>query len=294
MTARHVKRRGKARLRNRPRRRLLVTGLKGGVGKTMTAANLAAERARLGRRVLLLDIDPVGGSTFLVTGERAASFEHTVATVLVELSRGADELELFERVVIDTSAPTAPMRDDYSRQAWQGIWLVPCNAEAAWLTFPGSDRLDDLDRWVTTVIEHYGIDDVVLDAGASANPLTVAGMRAAREALAVAEAAALSMHAINALFSDLRKVMDQRPGLFRLAGVLINKVGGRRSEAASRVDSYRDQLGDLLCDTVMPDYWLVPESEGAGLPIREMRGQLAGHLADRYPDVWDHIDKGER
>jgi len=45
---------------------IAVTGLKGGVGKTSTAVNLAAQAASEGWRVILWDLDPQGAATFCV------------------------------------------------------------------------------------------------------------------------------------------------------------------------------------------------------------------------------------
>src|SRR5664280_2805971 len=60
-----------------------VANQKGGVGKTTTTINLAAGLARLGRRVLLVDLDPQGNAT-MGSGIDKRTLEASVYDVLLE------------------------------------------------------------------------------------------------------------------------------------------------------------------------------------------------------------------
>ena len=55
-----------------------ISNLKGGVGKTVSVVNLAASYARMGKRVLVVDMDPQGDATgyFGVEAEATASGRH--------------------------------------------------------------------------------------------------------------------------------------------------------------------------------------------------------------------------
>ena len=68
-----------------------VTNIKGGVGKTTTAVNLAYLCAAAGTRTLLWDLDSQGGATYVLRGEPQ---EHASAKKLVAGKRELPELVL--------------------------------------------------------------------------------------------------------------------------------------------------------------------------------------------------------
>ena len=57
-------------------RRIVFTADKGGVGKTTTVANVAVRLHELGKKVLVVDMDPQADVTFALLGERAPEAGH--------------------------------------------------------------------------------------------------------------------------------------------------------------------------------------------------------------------------
>nr|MBA2624765.1 AAA family ATPase [Acidimicrobiia bacterium] len=184
--------------------------LKGGVGKTTGAVNLAHLAARLGRRTLVWDLDGQGAATFLLGGEPAG---HRALDAIVDGSRPLDDLVV----------PTA----------FEGLSLVPASP-----SYLGLDIALDatrkparrLARLLEPLADQY--DDVFLDCPPSMSTLSASIVRAADVVLVPLLPSPLAVRAFDQL-SRFVAGTKHRPQVW----AYFSMVDGRRSPApAPRAD----------------------------------------------------------
>ena len=156
------------------KRTLTVAGLKGGVGKTTSAVNVAAELAARGWRVRLLDLDPQASAT-LSLGVDPAADPFRVEPVLVELDLERGSLE-----VIPGGRSLARVDEARAAQHIEGAGLE--------------------------------VDVLVVDTPPTLSPLMLASLKAADVVLAPVEATPLSLPSLRDL-GDLLDALDAPPPL---------------------------------------------------------------------------------
>jgi len=154
-------------------RRIAIINQKGGVGKTTTAANLGAALARMGRRALVVDMDPQANLTLCLG----------IDTVTNELPSTYSVL-LGETPLVDTIVPTAT----------KGLFVLPSHidlsgAELELASAIGRETIlrDAIDEWEAAYrAENDGeppVHYVIFDCAPSLGLLSVNALAAAREVL---------------------------------------------------------------------------------------------------------------
>ena len=90
---------------------LAITNQKGGVGKTTSAVNLSAALAKLGKRVLLIDLDPQGNATTGCGIVKTDALPTVYQLLLGEMQVSAGEPGAGYSLILDAARKTAPVSD---------------------------------------------------------------------------------------------------------------------------------------------------------------------------------------
>lgn len=246
-----------------------IAHLKGGVGKTVLACNLAhALVAKLHRdgdtaaRVLVADCDPQRGTTYLLAGNDVApGIKATVATLM------AGQTGLAE-TVIHLDDPAAGL-DAYRAAAWAGIDLLPANPESRGIRVSaGTDfwALRDLLSGANLDLPH--VRYVLLDCGYGDTDLTDLALVAGDGVLAVSTTAHMSVVNLGAMQDKIRLMQRSFPHV-HLRGVIGNLYhAGWEADDANLAD-LRANLGEDLWE-VLPARTVVEKAFDRQVPVVDL------------------------
>jgi len=237
-----------------------ILNQKGGVGKTTVVLGLAAAADAAGHRVLVVDLDPQG-STSWVLGVDPRLVDESVAEVMgrTPAERAIVESHWGESVSLLPSSPRLLGRDHASNVGRLGAAL--------------REVADDYDA-------------VLIDCPPSLGALTTSALAAADHALVVVEPSALSLRGIAAVADLVDEVWDEHNGELQLAGVVVNKVPAVSAEADRRYDELTRIVGKrAVWQPVVPQRVIVNQAIGERLPIHAF-GARATEVSEAFDALW--------
>jgi chromosome partitioning protein len=210
---------------------IAIANEKGGTGKTTLAVNLGAALAIRGMKTLLIDMDPQGNASYI-------------------LSKVTDDDPAMYSVLTDKDTTLVSV---IQATATEHLDIAPSNlhlagAEIQLATLLG--RENALKRKLAP--ELVGRYDVVLiDTSPSLGLLTINALNAADYTLIPVSCDFLSLVGLTLLFDTIRLCQEQLGSHVRVLGLVANRYDRREKVSAEVLDALKRQFNSLLFETVI-------------------------------------------
>ena len=255
-----------------------IANQKGGVGKTTTSVNLCASLSMLGKRVLLVDLDPQGNAT-MGCGINKNDLDASVFDWLTTV-------KLVEEIVQETSA---------------GFSLLPSNSDvtAAEINLLGRDGREFVMRNRLSK-ESNKYDYVVVDCPPALNILTVNSLVASTGILVPMQCEYYALEGLAALMQTVEVIKNESNPALEIEGVLRTMYDPRNGLARDVSQQLVEHFGEQVFKTLIGRNVRLAEAPSHGLPAilydRTSKGAiaymaLAEELIERHTLGFDSKEK---
>lgn len=225
---------------------IAVANQKGGVGKTTTAVNLAAYLAEMGKRVLLIDIDPQGNATTGV-GLEKKKLNTSVYHVLIE---------------------EMPLREVIRPTAVSGLYAAPATIDLAGAEIelvPLISRELRLRRAVDPVKTDF--DLILVDCPPSLGLLTINALTAADRVLIPIQCEYYALEGLTQLMNTIKLVQTHLNPALQLEGVVLTMFDGRTNLSIQVVEEVKRYFRGKVFRSIVPRNVRLSEAPSHGKPI---------------------------
>ena len=235
-----------------------IANQKGGVGKTTTAVNLAAGLAKVGQRVLLVDLDPQGNAT-MGSGVDKRELEHSVYDVLLE------SVSLSQAAVL---AETCGYRVLGANRELAGAEVELVGLE---------HREQRLKRALATVDAEF--DFVLIDCPPSLSMLTLNGLCSAHGVIVPMQCEYFALEGLTDLVNTIKQVHANLNRDLKIIGLLRVMFDPRITLQQQVSEQLKAHFGDKVFNTVIPRNVRLAEAPSYGLPGVVFDPSAKGSLA---------------
>lgn len=223
---------------------MCIMNQKGGVGKTTTTLNLGVGLKNLGKKVLLIDLDPQVNLTAAI-GINYRSLESTVYDLL-KLEASFDKVALSHQglVILPSSVALAGVDMEFANFTGRELLLKDRLREAA---------------------ERF--DYILIDCPPNLGLLTLNALTAANEIIIPIQAEYLPLEGVSFLLETIDIVRQRLNKELKVAGVVITRYNSRQNLHKEVVEIIRNHFGKMLFDTFIRSNVSLAEAPSFGQDI---------------------------
>ena len=228
-----------------PARIFCIANQKGGVGKTTTTVNLAAGLAKVGQRVLMVDLDPQGNAT---------------------MGSGVDKRQL-ELSIYDVLLESATVAEARVRSEKCGYDVLGANRELAGAEVELVD-LEHRDQRLKTALAAVRDDYefILIDCPPSLSLLTLNGLCCAHGVIVPMQCEYFALEGLTDLVNTIKQVHANLNKDLQIIGLLRVMFDPRITLQQQVSDQLKAHFGDKVFDTVIPRNVRLAEAPSYGLP----------------------------
>ncbi len=252
---------------------IAVFNQKGGVGKTTTNVNLTASIGSMGKRVLVLDLDPQGNTTSGY-GIDKNEVENTIYEVIIDGLNVREAILKTEFENVDIIASTTD--------------LAGCEIEIS----QKENREYVLKNALSEVEKEY--DFIFIDCPPSLGMLTINSLCASNSVLIPIQCEYYALEGVSQLMNTINLVKSRLNPKLEIQGVVLSMFDGRARLSIEVVDEVKKYFKGSVYKTIIPRNIRLAEAPGHGMPViyydSKCKGSLAYiELAEEFIDLEEDI-----
>ena len=238
---------------------IAIANQKGGVGKTTTSINLAACLAEIGKKILLIDIDPQGNTT--------SGYGY---------NKNEIEFSVYDLLLGECSVEQVIMKE-----ILENLDLIPSNinlAAAEIELFNEENKEYLLKNAIDPITKEY--DYVIIDCPPSLSMLTINAMCAAEELIVPLQCEFYALEGLTQLLHTVSLVQERLNDHLEIRGIVFTMYDSRNNLSQQVVDNVKEYISDDIITHVIPRNVRLAEAPSYGMPINIYDERSTG--ADAY------------
>ncbi len=225
---------------------------KGGVGKTTSSINLSASLAVLGKKVLLIDLDPQGNTT---TG--------------VGINKGEIERSIYDVLIGECKITEAIIKTRY-----KNLYVIPATINLAGLEYEliekGNNdnnfkKGEQLKNSLLDIKDSF--DYIILDCPPSLSLITTNALAASNSVIIPVQCEFFALEGITQLLKTIMLSQKTLNPTLDIEGVLLTMLDSRTNLGFEVVEDIRKFFKEKVYNTIIPRLVRLTEAPSHGEPI---------------------------